>query len=124
MTPMNLYSRVSEADLQKAICDAATLFGWKIFSVRRSAVPGKRGPVSVVTNDGKGYPDLTLIHPVQGRILFIECKSEYGKITEDHKKWEGWIMGAHCEYLLARPSYIDAVIDVLRGADTALGEGA
>ena len=114
---VNRYSRKSETEFQQEICEAATLYGWKIFSVRRSAVPGKYGPVSVVTHDGKGFPDLSLFNPKQRRILYIECKREKGIVSEDQHKWEHWVRKSGGEYILARPSMMDFVIEILQGVE-------
>jgi hypothetical protein len=63
----------SEADLMAAVIALARLYSWSVFhpyDSRRSAA---------------GYPDLTLVR--EGQLLFVECKREDGRLTQDQSDW-------------------------------------
>lgn len=99
--------KVSEKDFQRTVVEAALLFGWAVHHTLDTKVPAKR--------IGPGYPDLTLVHPEQGRVLFVELKAEKGRVSEA-QKWWGEIL-SKCpgvEYMLARPSDWDELEAALR----------
>jgi hypothetical protein len=63
----------SEADLMAAVIVLARLAGWSVYhpyDSRRSTA---------------GYPDLTLVR--EGQLLFVECKREDGRLTQDQSDW-------------------------------------
>ena len=68
--------KASEADFQRAVIDLAQLRGWRVMHIHDS----RRGL-------GAGYPDLTLLHRVTGRLLFIELKAANGRLSPDQQEW-------------------------------------
>ena len=76
-----------EADLQDAIIEMAGFLGWMVAHFRPARTDkGWRTPVSA---DGKGFPDLVMVHPVQRRLLFAELKAEKGKLSPEQQAWIG-----------------------------------
>lgn len=76
---------ISEAELQGAVIEAAHLLGWRIAHFRPARTRhGWRTPVAA---DGKGFPDLALVHPKDGRLLFAEMKADRGRLTAEQKEW-------------------------------------
>jgi hypothetical protein len=73
-----------EAELQENVIKTAHLLGWRVahFRPAQNARGDWRTPVAA---DGKGFPDLCLAS--QGRVLFIECKSDIGKLSDDQYTW-------------------------------------
>jgi hypothetical protein len=69
-------TRPSEAEFQKAVVDLAQLRGWLVMHIADS----RRGL-------GPGYPDLTLLHPRTGQLLFVELKSANGRVSPDQQRW-------------------------------------
>ena len=66
---------MTERDLQAAIVELARTIGWMVYhpyDSRRST---------------PGYPDLTMVHPRTGAILFAELKTETGKVTDEQDQW-------------------------------------
>lgn len=64
----------SEKEYQRRVTDLLDLFGWRWYHTwnsRRSAA---------------GFPDLTAVHPVGG-VIFVELKSERGRLTETQREW-------------------------------------
>jgi len=81
---------MSEGDLLKCVLDLAKVFGWKTAHFRPARTQhGWRTPVA---GDGKGFVDLVLVRP--GRYLFIELKSEKGKLSAEQENWLGWLRAA------------------------------
>lgn len=75
---------MTEEQLQDAVIDLARLTGWKVAHFRAARTgDGWRTPVAA---DGKGFPDLVLVHPTRG-VLFRELKSASGRATIDQRLW-------------------------------------
>ena len=75
---------MTEAELQAAVIEMAQLFGWKVAHFRPART--EKGWVTPVAADGKGFPDLCMVHPDKG-ILFAELKSEKGRVTREQGDW-------------------------------------
>lgn len=75
--------RISEAQLQSAVIDLATLQGWRVCHFRAAragdgwAVPLQGHP---------GFPDVALARA--GVVLLVELKSDTGKLTQDQEAWQ------------------------------------
>ena len=64
-----------EDELQAQVIELATMLGWLAYHThdsRRSAA---------------GFPDLTLVHPVSGALIFAELKRDGQHPTPDQRKW-------------------------------------
>ncbi len=73
MKASELTLRLTETELQQKITDRAELLGWLVYHTydsRRSA---------------PGFPDLVLAR--KGRVLFVEVKSEKGRLSRAQAKW-------------------------------------
>jgi hypothetical protein len=93
---------VTEKELQAVVVEAANLFGYlsyHTFDSRRSA---------------RGFPDLCLARP--DRVMFIELKSEKGRLTVDQTQWLQVLEKAGQEVHIWRPQqWLDGTItEVLR----------
>lgn len=79
-------SAMLESDLQTAVIDLAHLLGWRVAHFR--SVPVKHGDRVVyetpVQADGAGFPDLVL---TRDRVLFIELKSDRGRLSTPQMDW-------------------------------------
>jgi hypothetical protein len=95
-------SLISEADLSSLIVEVARLGGWRryhTFSSKRSA---------------HGYPDWTFVKGE--RLLFVELKSETGKLRDDQAEWlDALAQVAGVETYVWRPSDWDELVEVLTG---------
>lgn len=102
----------SEKLFQDKVVQIARTCGWLTFH----AVPHMVRP-GVWRSDGKGFPDLVLVHP-QGRgVMFIELKAEKGRQTPDQKKWQDAIDRSGGMYLLLRPSDLGRIIKLLNSSN-------
>ncbi len=80
----------TEIVFEQKIVEMAHLFGWKVASFR----PGgsKKGFRTPVKYDGKGYVDLTLVHPARGCVIFAEIKRDRGMVmSPEQGDWGEWI---------------------------------
>lgn len=76
---------VDEASLQDATIDAARILGWLVAHFRQAKTEkGWRTPVSA---DGKGFPDLVLVHPIKRRLIFAELKGKRGRTSPEQAIW-------------------------------------
>lgn len=75
----------TEEGFLKLVLDVAKVWGWKSAHFRPAMT--SRGWRTAVSGDGKGFPDLMLIHPGFGDIIVAELKSGKGKLTMEQKEW-------------------------------------
>lgn len=66
---------MDEAELQREVIKLATQHGW------RSWHP------TIAVYSKRGWPDLVLANPRQGRILFRELKQQTGKVSDSQQEW-------------------------------------
>ena len=86
--------RESEADFQQAVIDAARYCGWLCSHFRPARTEkGWRTPVAA---DGMGFPDLVL---VRDRVLFVELKTDTGKLSAEQAIWRSMIEAALSSWL-------------------------
>lgn len=89
---------ISERALQEAILQAAELGGWLAYHThdsRRSAA---------------GFPDLVLVREA---VVFLELKSEQGRLTPAQIEWIDRLHAAGEEAYVIRPADLDATIRML-----------
>lgn len=100
---------MTEEDFLKSVIDLAKLTGWKVFHARAAMTSkGWRTPVQA---DGAGFPDLVL---VRERVIFIELKSEKGKVSDSQWAWKDALQSAMAEFYIWRPSEWDEIVECLK----------
>jgi hypothetical protein len=82
---------VTEAALQLRIVETAAWLGWH--SAHWRALQNRRGiwQVPVEGGLGKGWPDLTLLHPDRRRIIFAELKRQEKPLEPDQERVLGML---------------------------------
>lgn len=76
--------RMSEAELQRAVIECARALGWRVAHFRPAQTRAGRW-VTPVSADGAGFPDLVLAR--NGVVLFVELKTEKGRMSDEQAKW-------------------------------------
>jgi len=77
-------SRGPEYERQQRITQALRMHGWLHTHFRPLRTEaGYRTPLS----GDKGFPDIVAVHPERGLLLFIEVKSDKGKLSPEQKTW-------------------------------------
>lgn len=89
----------TEAEFQDAVVELARICGWEAMHVRRSRVRGDRWATATSI---AGWPDLVLLG--HGRALFVECKSERGRLTLEQRRVIGLLRDAGLDVRVWRPS--------------------
>ena len=94
----------TENELQSTVMEIMRWQGWRVYHTydsRRSEA---------------GYPDLTAVKG--SRLMFVEFKTEKGRITVDQKDWLDQLVKACSEVYVVRPSTMDAfLLDVANLGD-------
>jgi hypothetical protein len=95
-----------EVDLQNAIIDAARHLGYLVFHPQISL------------RSTPGFPDLTIVHPRTGTLIFAELKGTGRKPTAAQDVWLRALAGTAAEVFLWRPQdWPDGVMPwLIRGA--------
>lgn len=118
----------SEADFQKKVIALAKMCGWKVFSVRQSAIEGKQlkwvkdrktgqpkqVAVRVSNVTSEGYPDLTLVRG--GKLIFWELKAEDGVVSEEQGEWIMALRLVATKAAVVRPHDWEYIRETLQGA--------
>jgi hypothetical protein len=101
----------TEKQFQSRVIDFAHLHGWMIGHFRTS-MNASGGFQTAVGADGKGFPDLTLVHPKYG-ILFRELKTDIGKVSPEQREWGNAILAAGGNFAVWRPRHWAVIVAVL-----------
>lgn len=100
----------TEADFLSWVIDIAHLHGYLVAHFRPALTArGWRTPVQA---DGKGFPDLVLVNPEKGRLIFAELKSEKGKLSLEQKQWIDALDYTEVEMYVWRPDKRDSIEQV------------
>lgn len=93
LTQRQKYDRqITEAQVQRVITDALDTYGW-IWHHETDSRKSKAG-----------FPDICAVHPRTGAILFLEIKTEVGRLKPEQ---EQWIAALSQHGPLHRPGYAD-----------------
>ena len=95
---------LSERDFTTKVIDRAKARGWKVFHPRPARTA--HGWRTAGQGTPQGFPDLSLAQ--DGVVLFVELKSQKGKLTDEQKDWLHHTNGAAW-----RPQDWPAICDVL-----------
>ena len=95
--------QATEAQLQRTIMDALELGGW-LYS---------HHPDSRRSEGGGGLPDLVAVHPKSHAVIFIEVKTEAGRLRPKQEEWLHALERAQVITWVARPSNLDDLISLL-----------
>lgn len=100
MQQMPKSSEVSEAQFQRSVTDALSLFGWLWYHTHDSR------------RSNKGFPDLVAVRGQ--RVLYVELKREDGRVTVEQSTWLQRLKDAGQSAYVLRPSQMDAFLEVIR----------
>jgi hypothetical protein len=91
---------MNETEFQGAVLDLAKLFGWRVAHFRPART--EQGWRTAVAADGKGFPDLVLVHPKYG-VLFRELKTDTTQLSADQEAWRDSLLDAGADWDIWRP---------------------
>jgi hypothetical protein len=90
---------MTEAQFQQQIIDMAKALGWLVYHTHDSR------------RSEPGFPDLVL---VRDRIVYLELKTETGRMSLEQQQWVAALSAAGGTALVVRPSDMDAIERALR----------
>lgn len=89
---------MKEKDLLAAVRQLARRLGWMEYHTYRS------------TKSPAGFPDLVLVRPP--RLIFVELKTEKGKLSEAQDAWINALVKTNVEVAIWRPHHLtEGLID-------------
>lgn len=102
---------ITETAWMDWIAEIAHTWGWTLAHFRPArTIHGWR---TAVGYDGKGFPDLVLIHPIRRRVIFAEVKTDRGRLDDDQATWRNKLVSAGADWHLWQPKDRPAVVELL-----------
>lgn len=102
MTTTKAPGSITETEFLRQVLELATLLGWSGAHFRPALTKrGWRTPVQGPL--GPGFPDLVLVHVRKRRILYVELKSDTGKVSADQAAVLAALQEAGAETRVWRP---------------------
>lgn len=99
---------LTEAQLSGLVAEVARIGGW---TLRYHTLRSK--------GSAHGFPDWVFVHPGKGRILFVELKSEKGRLSDAQAQWIETLQGFQFPSIVQahvwRPSDWDEIVATLTG---------
>ena len=85
---MNAQELITEKELQSTVIGWAETYGWLVYhQVDMGFKDPMTGKWKHSRRIGPGFPDLVLVHPKRGRLIFAELKAEKGKVKSHQQEW-------------------------------------
>ena len=112
-------SSLSEKQFQGQVISLLHLNGYRVahFTPALNARGQWRTPIAA---DGKGFPDLVAVRPNEpdhhrdGRVLFIELKSDVGRLSKEQRDWSADLLSSGAEAYVWKPKDWDTIVGVVR----------
>jgi hypothetical protein len=98
---------VTEAELKSTVISLARMKGWLIH--HDLPAMSRNGRWATHIEGDVGFPDLVLLSPHYGQILFVELKSEKGRTSSSQDNWLGALGVAGVECHVVRPSDLEFI---------------
>ena len=96
--------KVTERQFYKTVDDTLRAYGWAFDHVVDTYPHAKR--------TSQGFPDYQCFR--DGRIVYLEIKSETGKLSHEQEWWGNFLKGfKRVEYYLIRPSDYEKLKEIL-----------
>lgn len=89
-----------EKDFQNIVVQYLNLKGWKVCHFGKATVRANKS-ITPVKYQGKGYPDLTAVHPKKG-LMFVEVKTDKGVVSSYQQEWLD-LLGMFAMAVVVRP---------------------
>lgn len=105
-----------ERDFARQVEELLNLYKWRWCHFRPARVKGKGKDGWVTPLSGySGFPDYVAVRMGEPtRLLFIELKSEKGRVTEEQMKWFVSLVASGNESYIWKPSDWNEILDTLK----------
>ena len=97
----------NEAEFKNWVINQAKVYGWLVH--HDLPAQARNGRWATHVQGHAGFPDLVLLHPSRGELLFVELKSERGKISTVQDTWLMALNLAGAENHVWRPQDVKAI---------------
>jgi hypothetical protein len=105
-----ILKKITESDFLSQVIELAHIYHWRVAHFRPAMT--KWGWRTAVSADGAGFPDCVIVK--NGRLLFVELKSEKGKVAPIQQAWlDALEATGKAEVYLWRPGDFDEIADIL-----------
>jgi hypothetical protein len=112
-------SGISEKQFQSKVIDLLHFYGYRVahFLPAMDYRGQWRTPVSA---DGKGFPDIVAVRPEllgrtrTPRVLFIELKTDTGRMRKEQNEWATDLLGAGAEHYVWRPKDWEVLLQTIK----------
>jgi len=106
---------ITEKDFGKWLEDLLDLYGYRWVHFRPARVMRKGKDTYETAYTGyKGFPDYVVCHPELKRLIFIELKSDKGKVSDEQYDWLESLGKSGGEVYIWRPSDRDNIEGILQ----------
>jgi hypothetical protein len=113
---------LSETEFLRQVLELAAMLGWSAAHFRPALTSrGWRTPVQ--GNLGAGFPDLVLVSPLRRRLLFVELKSDVGRVSADQAAVLAALEAAGAQCRVWRPRDFDEMAAELARTAAEVNEG-
>lgn len=113
---MNEFTKISEAQWQTQFTQLATTLGWHHMHVRHTRGRGDQWTTSTSVT---GWPDLTLWHETQQRLIVVELKADRGTVRPEQRQVLLSLEAAGIPAYILRPRHLNEARGILRSASYA-----
>ena len=96
-------AKLSEKEFQAQVVAAAETLGWEWYHTQNSR------------RSKPGFPDLVLVHTERKETLYVELKTDVGRLTPAQVYWGDVLRDAGNMYYLWRPRDMDFLLEILAG---------
>lgn len=87
--------KITEKAFMAQVRKAALLTGWRYYHTWNSF------------HSAAGFPDCVLVHAKKRRLMFVEVKTDTGKLTPDQQAWLDDLQAANVSAFVLRPKDFD-----------------
>jgi hypothetical protein len=99
---------MTESEFQSAVIEYAKMRGWMVMHTRPAQV--RPGRWATPLSGNPGFPDLVLVRPVHGDVVFAELKKDGGRLSVGQKAWLTALKAAGAEVYIWYPDDMEAIV--------------
>lgn len=96
--------RLTERQFQRQVLDLAKLCGYRAYHTHDSR------------RSQPGFPDIVLVNPKRRHTLFVELKTDVGRVTAAQQAWIDDLQRAGANVHLWRPTDWPSIVEILGAA--------
>lgn len=99
---------MTESEFQSAVIEFARMRGWMVMHTKAAQI--RPGVWATPLQGNPGFPDLVLVRPVHGDVVFVELKKDGGRLSIGQKAWITALKAAGAEVYVWYPDDMEAIV--------------